>query len=224
MNIPFTTEQFLDLFQRYNTAVWPAQLIGYIIVLISLFAVIKRYNWGNRMMVITLGLLWLWTGVVYHFIFFSRINPVAVVFSGFFVLNGLTYVIAGNVKGKLSFKIDGQWIRIVGYIFMAYAMVVYFLLGMSSGHTYPRMPVFPLAPCPLTIFTFGVLLTAEKKVPWYIWIIPFVWSIIGFTAALRFGIKQDFGLLVAGIAGLILMLIAGRRQGSEAQMKFPTSK
>lgn len=27
MQLPFTTEQFFDVFRAYNTAVWPAQLV-----------------------------------------------------------------------------------------------------------------------------------------------------------------------------------------------------
>jgi hypothetical protein len=223
MNIPFTTEQFLNIFQQYNNAVWPAQLIGYVVVLVSLFAVAKRYGRASRLMMMTLGLLWLWTGIVYHIIFFSRINSAALVFGGIFILNGLIYVVVGFIKGRLSFRFDGHWIRVVAYVFIAYAMVLYFLLGILFGHNYPRMPIFPLTPCPLTIFTFGILLTADRKVAWYIWIIPFIWSIIGFTAALRFGIEQDYGLLVAGVIGLILMFISSRGHRPDDGVNLPAS-
>ncbi len=46
MNIPFNTEQFLGVFQVYNDAIWPAQLIGYIVAVMALIAVSVKYSRG----------------------------------------------------------------------------------------------------------------------------------------------------------------------------------
>ena len=96
-----------------------------------------------------------------------------------------------------------------GIILVVFALVVYPLLGYASGHRYPFSPTFGL-PCPTTIFTFGMLLMANKKFPVAILIIPFLWSIIGFTAAYHFWILEDTGLLAAGIIALPLILWRNR--------------
>lgn len=171
-----------------------------------------------------LGILWIWTGIVFHFLYFGKFNPAAPFFGGLFVLNGLIFIFAGTVKDELRFRLDGRWIRIVGYIFMAYAIIIYYLLGIALGDSYPRIPMFPVTPCPLTIFTFGLLLLSEKPVRWYVWLIPLIWSIIGFTAAVRFGIRQDFGLLAAGILGVILIRLSGGGRPSEPQIRLPVSR
>jgi hypothetical protein len=85
-----------------------------------------------------------------------------------------------------------------GVIMILYAMVVYPLLGFLFGHSYPAAPVFGVAPCPTTIFTFGLFLCTVRTVPKSILIIPLIWSVIGFTAALHLGIYEDVGLLAAG--------------------------
>jgi len=85
-------------------------------------------------------------------------------------------------------------------------MIGYPLLGYFLGHIYPASPCFGVAPCPTTIFTFGLLLLTVKRVPKYLLIIPLIWSFIGFTAALKLGIKEDIGLLIAGVATLILTI------------------
>jgi hypothetical protein len=41
-------------------------------------------------------------------------------------------------------------------------------------------------------------------------VIPLLWSIIGFMAALNFGIYEDIGLLIAGVCGSFLVLIRNR--------------
>ena len=86
-----------------------------------------------------------------------------------------------------------------------YALIVYPFLGYFLGHRYPYSPTFGL-PCPTTIFTFGILLTANRKVPVLVLIIPVIWSVIGFFAAISFGILEDTGLLVSGILAAILIL------------------
>jgi hypothetical protein len=58
----------------------------------------------------------------------------------------------------------------------------------------------------------------EKTLPKYILFIPFIWSIIGFFAALNFGIYADIGLLVIGLTAFILLIIrdTGRTGSSDA--------
>jgi hypothetical protein len=90
-------------------------------------------------------------------------------------------------------------------------MIIYPLLGISLGHTYPRSPMFGVTPCPATIFTFGMLLWTTKPVPVYLLIIPLLWSIIGMSAAVSLRVYEDFGLVVAGVLGTILILLKNRK-------------
>jgi len=95
--MPFTTEQFFDLFTRYNTAIWPAQW-----VLLALAAAVVIASWartsaGGRIAAAGLGVLWLWAGAAYHVAFFRMINPAATIFGVAFVLEGL--LLAGVAVG-----------------------------------------------------------------------------------------------------------------------------
>lgn len=83
---------------------------------------------------------------------------------------------------------------------MAYAAVVYPLVGMWAGHRYPEMPMFGITPCPVTIFTFGVMLLAASPVPRWLLVIPFIWSLIGGSAAFLLGVPQDWLLLVSSVS------------------------
>ena len=79
------------------------------------------------------------------------------------------------------------------------------MLSNFNGHVYPSTPTFGL-PCPTTIFTLGLLCWADKKRPPIVWVIPILWSVIGFAAAYSLGIKEDIGLFVAGILIIILLV------------------
>ena len=90
-----------------------------------------------------------------------------------------------------------------GVLLVIFAFIIYPVSGYAFGHFFPASPTFGL-PCPTTIFTFGILLWFDKKIPISILIIPFVWSIIGFFAALKLGVLEDTGILIAGILMIAL--------------------
>ncbi|TGQ38487.1 MULTISPECIES: DUF6064 family protein [unclassified Mesorhizobium] len=85
----------------------------------------------------------------------------------------------------------------MGAAFLFYTAVLYPLIGMATGHTYPEMPMFGVTPCPVTIFTFGMLLLTTQRLPRWLLVIPFVfvWSLIGGSAAIALGVTQDWLLL-----------------------------
>jgi len=142
-------------------------------------------------------------GLVYHIIFFTQINPAAYLFGALFILESILIVYYGIIRRKLELVYNKDLFSYSGITLILFAIVIYPLIGFSVGHIYPASPTFGL-PCPTTIFTFGILLFNKGKLPVGLIIIPVIWSLIGFTAALKLGIYEDTGLLIAGIAIVIL--------------------
>jgi hypothetical protein len=210
MNIPFTIDQFFQILRQYNISVFPMQIVLNLLALSAVILALKKKKYSDKYISITLGFLWLWMGIIYHYVFFTKINPAANIFAIFFVLQGLIFIYFGAVKDKLSFGFKKDWIGTIGLVFIIYALIIYPLLGILFGHTYPDNPTFGL-PCPTTIFTFGMLLLALKKVPIYFVAIPFLWAIIGLSAAINIRVYEDFGLIVSGVMGLILILINNKK-------------
>jgi hypothetical protein len=157
--------------------------------------------------------MWLWTGVAYHWVHFASINPAAVAFGALFVIEG-GLLLGATRSPSLLFRWRPDPRGIVGTAFVAYAGVLYPVLGIWSGHTYPRMPMFGIAPCPLTIFTFGLLLNVTPP-PRRLLVIPITWSLIGGTAAILLQVPEDWGLIVSGMMA-ILSLFVRRASGSSA--------
>jgi hypothetical protein len=73
-----------------------------------------------------------------------------------------------------------------------------------AGQAWPRAPSFGIAPCPLAIFTFGLLLMAGPRVPWHLLVIPLLWAAVGGSAAWLLDMPQDMGLPAAAVLAAAL--------------------
>jgi Family of unknown function (DUF6064) len=207
---PFSSEEFFQVFAAYNTAVWPAQVLLNALAVTAIVIALRNPPWAGKAIAGFLASLWLWMGVVYHWIFFSAINPAARLFAVAFVAEGALLAWLGLRTRGLRFEPRTDAFGVAGAALMAYALAVYPMLGVAFGHTYPAQPTFGL-PCPTTIFTVGMLLWARPKVPWLALLVPALWSVVGMSAVRSFSVVEDAVLPVAGILGGALVLLKNRR-------------
>ncbi|MBD3386031.1 hypothetical protein GF407_14035 [candidate division KSB1 bacterium] len=211
MQLPFTLEQFFDVIAQYNQSIWPAQIFLNILAVAAVILVLFKVKSNEKMINGILGAFWLWIGIVYHLAFFTDINQGAYLFGFLFIVQGIIFVFAGVIKDKLLFHFEWDMYNLFGIVFILYALILYPIIGHQMGHIYPEQPTFGL-PCPTTIFTFGILLWTSSRIPKYVLVIPLLWSLIGLSAAINLTIKEDYGLLIAGLVGTTLILIRDRRR------------
>jgi len=204
MKLPFTLQQFLEVFIRYNQAVWPMQFVLVFFAMAAILLCFKKSASTDNLITLLLAFFWFWMGIVYHIVFFSEINKAANVFGGLFILEGLLFLYYGLLNNSFHFRFRPGIAGYTGLTLVFVSLLLYPSIGYLLGHVYPASPTFGL-PCPTTIFTWGILLCSWKKVPFLLIVIPLLWSIIGFMAALQLGIREDVLLLLAGlISGTLL--------------------
>jgi hypothetical protein len=173
--MPFTPEEFLDVFRRYNDEVWPMQ---WILATVAVGAVILALRGSARNGRIVSGILaglWLWMAVAYHFAYFATISRTAYVFGALFAGEALLLLLVGVKQNQLGFRVRASVTGVAGACLVMYALLIYPILSHALGHRYPASPTFGL-PCATTIFTFGLLLWSDQKVPWRLIVIPAAWS------------------------------------------------
>ena len=209
MNLPFTSEQFFELFRDYNLFVWPIQFVFYVLVIVIFYYIFKSSLKGSRVILFILSFLWGWMGIIYHLSFFSVINKAAFIFGLLFVIQGVFFLLSIVFNHYFLFSYRSNLYGITGAFLIIFSVLIYPILNIAAGHQFPASPTFGL-PCPTTIFTLGLLLLNEKKNPLFILIIPLLWSVVGFTAALTLGIYEDISLLIAGILSFILVIKKNR--------------
>ena len=194
MNIPFSVEQFFEVFARYNQSVWPMQVILNLLAFAAIVLLFRAGLWQSRFVSAVLSFLWVWMAIAYHFAFFATINPAAWLFGCLFLAGALWFVWIGVIKGNIQFHAASGIRSWTGGLLITFALIIYPVLGYLLGHRYPAVPTFGL-PCPTTIFTLGMLLFTVTPVPWSIFVVPLLWAAVGSIAAFQLRVLQDLGLL-----------------------------
>lgn len=217
MQLPFSAEQFFDVFRRYNESVWPAQVALNVAAVFAAAAAWRAHArrsspWARTALVVLAG-LWLWTGIVYFKTFFATVTPAGEIFGSLFIAEAaLLMLCAWQDEPLVPSSRSGA---AVGASLIAYALLLYPVAGMLAGHHYPAQPTFG-APCPLTIFTFGVFCLFPASIYRFALVMPLLWTAIASFAAFEFHVHEDLGLLVAAAATIAVMLHerSGLRQRS----------
>ena len=203
--LPFTRDQFLGVFRAYNGAIGIARIILLGIAVVTVMLAYSDRAWRHRVIAALLAVLWLWSGVVYHWAFFSAINPAARLFGGLFIVQAAVLVVFGVVRGRWTFDPRRAPGAGLGWLLVVYALAVYPLLGWMFGHGYPNGPSFG-APCPVTIFFLGTTLWIAGGVPIGAVAIPALWALVGTGAAVGLGIYEDFALGASALLVAIMMV------------------
>lgn len=208
--IPFSTEALLRLFAQYNAAIWPAQIVAYGLGLAAVLLALRPSAGSDRLIGAILAAAWIWTGAVFHMMYFAGINFAAPVFGALFVLQGLLLAWTATLRGRVRFRFRRDVFGWAGLGFVAVAMALYPLLVRLAGHGWPEAPLLGVAPAPTTLFTLGLLLLAEDRVPLHLAAVPLLWSLIGGALAFELDVPQDLTLLLAVLVFGCLSLVKNR--------------
>ena len=208
--LPFTRDQFIANLGAYNEAVWPLQVLVYLLGLAMVIMLLRPSGRNSRLIGAGLAAMWAVTGIAYHGAFFSTINTAAWIFAALFLLQAAILLHKAVFQGRLDFGVPADWTMWIGWALIVYAAVAYPLLGTWMGDRYPEMPMFGVTPCPVTIFTFGLLLMTTRPVSRWILAIPFAWSLVGGSAAYLLQVPQDWLLLASGVITIPVLVYRDR--------------
>ena len=142
MKLPFTLQQFLDVFTRYNQAVWPMQFVLVLFALAAVLLCFKKIEAADNLISVLLAFFWLWMGIVYHIVFFSEINKVANLFGSLFILEGLLFLYYGLLNNSFRFRFRPGLTGYTGLALVLAALFVYPAIGYLLVHVYPASPTF----------------------------------------------------------------------------------
>ena len=212
---PFSSDDFFGVFVRYNESLWPLPLL-LVAAGLAVAVVATSAPRRSRRLMATLAALWAYMAIAYHLAFLTSLTPAAILFAALFLVEAALLAWHGIHTRRLHLAVPlDRTSRLVGAALIAYALIGYPVVAELAGQRYPAMPTFGL-PCPTTIFTFGVLAWCVRPVPRSVLLVPLVWTLVAMSAAIAFGIVEDFALPIAAVATLIVLRRRVTREPAKA--------
>ena len=204
-------EEFFDLFGSYNEMYLIVIVLTNVLAIISLLMVFRKSEYSNRVISFTLAFLWLWIGIVFGILVFGPFPTVLAgiemsgswyLFGSIFAIHGIILLYFGVIKDTASFSWKPGSRHFFGLLFIVFGLVIYPFVGVLTGRIFPEYPVFGIAPCPVTLFTIGLLLWSDKKPSLPLMAIPIFWALMGIVPVLFYGIYADIITILSGIIAL----------------------
>lgn len=221
--MPFSQQEFYEIFANYNTAIWPVQVFAYIFGALIVFGLLQQRLGWQRTAWLLLGALWLWTGGSYFYMHLGKAAPLLRIFGFLFLVQGgalMGYAVNEAYRAAPA----GRGRRALGLLLALTALAVYPAIGAAAGHVFPAAPSFGLTPCPLVIFTFGMFLLSPTRIAGWFYIIPAIWAVVGGSAALLLGVPQDILLPLSAVAALAAAGLLGQKAAPAERTKLPPAK
>ena len=155
------------------------------------------------------GSFWLWVGVPFNRFYSRPTYSMAIAFVVLYVIEAGLLVVTGVFKQSLSYRPRAEACGVVGALRVPYRMVGYPVIEYLLGRGYPSLLPFGLVPCPLTVFALGLFLWTDRRLPWYVLVIPFLYSLSG-VLPVSLCIVEDLGLVAGGLVAACMILYRDR--------------
>jgi len=220
--VMFSRETYYRLFELYNVAIWPAQIVAAAAAVWIGALLRRRAPSSGRVVAAALAAYWLWVAIAFQANRYATINWAASYFAAGFALEAVLLVWIGVVRGRLLFHVDGEPRRAGFWIFL-FAFAVQPLAGLAFGRGWRQIEIFGVAPDPTAVGTLGILLLATGRVRWELITIPVVWCAVSGLMLLAMKGPDAWIPLAAGavVLALAISIRAADGRGSSRSTRSP---
>ena len=212
------TEDWWNILASYNESIMPFQFIWAAVgILLTFWFMIKPSKKVNILLKLYFSISFMLIAVLF-FLIKGRELPAYIAQAICFGI--LAILFALDIKfDKMKFKVPEGKFRL---IFMSASFLLVFLypvIGLISGHVYPRMILYGTFPCPTTALALVYATACIPEVDWKSMILLLVWA-IPFPIAIQipiFGVYEDSIMLFMGLTSLaiwIWYLVKKRKESS----------
>jgi hypothetical protein len=211
----FSARTYYRLFELYNRAIWPAQILALLLGLVILWR-LHRGSPRQGVVMVILAAGWLWTAWAYLVEHYDTINWAARYFAIGFVIEAVLLIWTSVVHNRLLFQPHGSWIGRTGMGVFLFALVVQPLIGPLVGRDWKQAEIFGIAPDPTVLATLGILLTVDKRPPCGLMIIPLIWCALSGAILWTMGSPDAWVMPVAALGALgltVYRVLSVRGQG-----------
>jgi hypothetical protein len=174
----FSPRTYYRLFELYNAAIWPAQIVAIALGLGILALLLRPGSSSRRVIAAILAACWIWVGIAFHLHRYATIFWPAVYFAAAFGLEAGLLIWTGVVRGRLVFERDSSPVSRAGLWILLFALVVEPTISPLLGRGWRQIEIFGVAPDPTAVATLGVAALAAGRAKWVVIAVPVIWCAI----------------------------------------------
>lgn len=198
----FSARTYYRLFELYNRAIWPGQILALMVGLALLWLLHRGSARQGSIVTAILSAGWLWIAWAYLLERYNTINWAARYFAIGFAIEALLLIWTGSIRSGISFQPYRDWISRAGLMLFLFALLMQPLVGPLVGRDWRQAEIFGIAPDPTVLATLGILLTMDKRLPWVLMTIPLIWCALSGATLWTMG-SPDAWLMPAVALGVL---------------------
>jgi Family of unknown function (DUF6064) len=214
----FSPRTYYRLFELYNLAIWPAQVLAFALGLAILVLWRRGGIRQGRAIAAILAACWLFVAWAYLLKRYDTINWAARYFAVGFAVEALLLAWTGIVRGRLAPGGGEDAISRIGLGVFILALAGWPLIGPLLGRAWQQAEIFGVCPDPTVVATLGVLLAADRP-HWLGLVVPLTWCAIG--GATLWAMESPDAPVMPLVAAVVVVLMGGKtlqsRRGAPEQ-------
>ena len=207
----FSPQTYWRLVERYNLAIWPAQLASAAGGLAIAALLIGHGRHRDRIVAGLLGACWLWIAWAFHLQRYAQINWAATWFAAAFAAQGLLFVVLGVLAGRLDLQPAPGRRHGIATVIVAIVVLGYPLLAPLSGRAWTTAESFGVTSDPTAIVSVAVLALVHGRRRWLLLAVPLLMCAIAAATLWTMGAPE--AAVVAGATLLALLPAAWGKRG-----------
>jgi hypothetical protein len=214
----FSARTYYRLLERYNLAVWPAQIVSLGLGVV-LFALLRgKSAWRGRIICGVLALLWVWVAWAFVWKRYATINWAAGYLLPLFAFQGLLLIWIGVVRNRLVFQVNRRFPGVAGTGLLGFSVAAYPMIAPLLGRSWRQAEVFGVVPDPTVIGTAGLLLLAEGRTRWELLAVPLFWCLLSALTLWAMGSPEAMLVALAAVTITLAAMLTShdRRKSSTA--------
>ena len=208
--LPYTAEVLFALFDEYNQAVRPLQGVALFLTAGVLMLALRSRENRSRLIVAILAAGWVWTGTVFHLVYFTELNFAAPAYGVVFILQGFLLFWSGVWRNRISIRFQRKPASYAGAAIFILSALILPVIDWHHGLSWTEARFALLAPGTTAGLTLGLLMMVDRRPPLWVGAIPVLWTTIVGAHAAVLGIYQDIALTAAGLIALFWLVARAR--------------
>jgi len=213
----FSPSTYYRMFERYNLAIWPAQLAGVSIGLAIVALLIGKRGHHERIVAGLLAACWMWIALAFHYQRYAQINWAATWFALAFASEALLLIVVGVLAGRLHLQLARSGVHWIATSIVAMSILGYPLLAPITGRAWTTAEIFGVAADPTAIASVAVLALVRGRIRWPLLVVPVIWCAIAAATLWAMDAPEAWVLLAAGLLALWPAVAGTRHDATDAE-------